>query len=760
MRKLATLTSLALAALLGLAAVGRAAAPLEDRIPQDAIIYFGWAGSDALQPQYAASNLKMFIDASSAPAFIAQQLPKLIDLAAKNDPQAPQIIAQLQTGLGVAWHHPSAFYFCPIDFTNPQQPGFRFGLLCDAGADANTLSTLLKETVAKIPPQPELPITVTVDGTLVGVTFGKPQVAAERQKGGTLAANPAYIKAMAHFKVAKPALAGYLDFAQGLALVNDALTKIPGVPAEVRTRAAIIIDALGLNGLGQMAMVSGFDGKEWSDQSFLGVTGQPKGILTLIGSQPLSDAALSVVPKDAASFSTVKFDLPKVFNEARAIIGKIDDATLKQFDAALAQVPAQFGLNIEQDLIAPLGDEWIMYRAPLSDLGGNSLALVHKLRDGDRFTKTLTAVEDLANKLGAGQFKIDKMKSGPIEYSTITITQYSVAWTVRNGYLYMSSMDGIVGAIKQVENKLPSIAESDLFRKALAVVNVPGVKPTAIAYANPGKLYPELRRTLLGLLPLARAVGIDLPTTLLPDTDAILPILTPGASIAWWDAEGMHQSGHTSFPGVEIMGGSPGGPVMVVAAASLGTAILLPSLGRARELANRSADAANLRAISMGCIISAADANDKMPDDLARLIANGSISPKSLVSKRAGTAPLVMTPELEKLAKDNFPAFAAQVAQHCDFIYLGKGTTASTDAGIIVAYEKPGPQVRDGMNMAFGDGHVEFVRFAGLAQTFGPTNDLLKKNGLPPVDVQAILNQSGVTAPLIGPAQPAQPAMP
>ena len=43
----------------------RAAGPLEGKVPQDAIVYVGWAGSDALQGNYAASNLKGIIEAST-----------------------------------------------------------------------------------------------------------------------------------------------------------------------------------------------------------------------------------------------------------------------------------------------------------------------------------------------------------------------------------------------------------------------------------------------------------------------------------------------------------------------------------------------------------------------------------------------------------------------------------------------------------------------------------------------------------------------
>jgi prepilin-type processing-associated H-X9-DG protein len=744
MKRLSKLSAWALTAILGLAAVSRAAAPLDNRVPQDAIVYFGWAGSNALQPQYAGSNLKAFIDASTAPDFIAQQLPKLIELAAKNDPTAPQTIAKLQSGLGIAWHHPTAFYFCPVDFANPQQPEFRFGLLCDAGADADTLIALLKETISQAPPTPELPMNVSADGALVGLTFGKMQTAAERQAGGTLATNPAYLKAMAHCKAAQPAFGGYIDFARGTALLNEIFAKVPSMTASDRAKAPAIFEALGLNGLTQMAMVNGFDGKEWSGQSFLGVSGPHKGILALLGSQPLSDTALSVVPKDAATFSTVKLDPRQIFTELRTVLGTIDAGALRQFDASLAQAPAQIGFNIEQDLLAPLGDEWIIYRAPLSDIGGNSFVLVHKLRDGDRFAKTLGVIEAMANKAGAGRFKIDKLTEGNIAYSSVTFMQYSLAWTVRNGYFYVSSMEGITGAIKQVENKLPSIVENELYKKALASVAPPGVKPISLTYGNPARLYPELRRGLLGLLPIARAAGFDIPASILPDTTAIAPILTPGAGIAWWDAEGLHQSSHASFPGAETIGGSSGGPA-AVGVAAMGTAILLPSLGKARELSNRSVDAASLRGIAVSCTIFAADNNERYPDDLARLIATGQIAPKQLVSKRAGTAPLEMTPELEKLAKDDFSKFAEQVAQHCDFVYLGKGTTNTTDAGIVIAYEKPGPHVTDGMNLAFGDGHAEFVRWAGLADIFGFTNDMLKKKGLPTIDVQAILTQCGAT---------------
>jgi prepilin-type processing-associated H-X9-DG protein len=730
------------------ASVVRAAGPLDAQVPQDAIMYVGWAGSEALQGQYAGSNLKGIVEASAAKDFISQQMPKLIDMARREDPQAPAIIAKLQTGLGVAWKHPTAFYFCPVVVTDPQKPEFRFGLLCEAGGEANTLGDLLKEALAKAGPSPELPMKMTVEGGMVSMTFGKADTAADRRQGGGLAAVPAYVKAMGQLKNGKPALASYVDMSKGLANVKAALEKAPDMSARDRAMVSQVMEILGVDGLTQMVMASGFDGKEWTDESFVGIKGAPQGLVSLLGGQPLSAGALSAVPKDAVFCSTMKVDLKQLFSDVRAAVGKIDAGALKEFDASLAMGNQAVGFNIEQDVIGALGDESVIYRAPMSDVGGYSTALVQKVRDAEGLKRALGRIEGMIARASNGQVKVDKMTSGKIEYSTLTMLQYSLAWTVRNDYLYVSSLEGLPGAVKQVENKLPSISESDLYKKAMAGLPA-GVKATSISYANPGKMYPEMRRGLLGLLPLARQVGVDLPAGLLPDPDDVAAFMTPGAQISWTDGEGIHAASRGAFPGAAMMGGNPGG-TMGVAAVAAGTAVLLPSLGKARELSNRSVDAASLRGISQASIIYAADHVDKMPDDLGVLVAEGIIAPKQLVSKRSGTPPLVMTPELEQMAKTDPAKFAAVVADHCDFVYMGKGRTNTMAADVVVAYEKQGPGTLDGINMAFADGHVEFVRWAGVEEEFRATNEALKKQGLPEVDVGEMMRKAGVQAPAGG----------
>ena len=121
------------------------AAPLDDRIPKDAVIYAGWRGADALGAEYAESNLKGVVDSAGLGNYLQEQLPHWIDMAGQRNPDTPDQINDSLTMLGILWRHPTAVYAGPLDFTqNPSQPKVRFAVLCDAGADAQSLLDLIQ----------------------------------------------------------------------------------------------------------------------------------------------------------------------------------------------------------------------------------------------------------------------------------------------------------------------------------------------------------------------------------------------------------------------------------------------------------------------------------------------------------------------------------------------------------------------------------------------------------------------------------------
>jgi prepilin-type processing-associated H-X9-DG protein len=48
------------------------------------------------------------------------------------------------------------------------------------------------------------------------------------------------------------------------------------------------------------------------------------------------------------------------------------------------------------------------------------------------------------------------------------------------------------------------------------------------------------------------------------------------------------------------------------------------------------------------------------------------------------------------------------VNTHGDYVFLGGGKASSTAADVVIVYEKLEDHDRDGMNMLYADGHVEF----------------------------------------------------
>lgn len=103
---------------------------LADRLPTDALLYAGWAGSDALGPAYDASHFKAFLDSLNLPPSLAERFTAAF--AAPAD--APQ--NTLFALLSAVAKSPSAVYVGPPDFAqNPAQPVPRIAIISRLGKD-------------------------------------------------------------------------------------------------------------------------------------------------------------------------------------------------------------------------------------------------------------------------------------------------------------------------------------------------------------------------------------------------------------------------------------------------------------------------------------------------------------------------------------------------------------------------------------------------------------------------------------------------
>jgi prepilin-type processing-associated H-X9-DG protein len=130
--------------------------------------------------------------------------------------------------------------------------------------------------------------------------------------------------------------------------------------------------------------------------------------------------------------------------------------------------------------------------------------------------------------------------------------------------------------------------------------------------------------------------------------------------------------------------------------------LILPNLCQSRETANRAKCQSNLHQIGLAISLYAQENAGHYPDTFATLMQNEQLTaavfvcPSSNDEAADGDTPAAV---LGNMAKPH----------HCSYLYLGTGMNAATVGDQTpIACEPPENHQSDGMNILFGDGHVEW----------------------------------------------------
>jgi prepilin-type processing-associated H-X9-DG protein len=173
------------------------------------------------------------------------------------------------------------------------------------------------------------------------------------------------------------------------------------------------------------------------------------------------------------------------------------------------------------------------------------------------------------------------------------------------------------------------------------------------------------------------------------------------------DDKGWHCTGVSPFPGAQLLGSDP---TLNVGGTALMTSILLPSLNRARETANRVKCASNMRQIGMACLLYANDNKGKYPPDMGTMLKTQDIVADVFLCPSSGN----QIPN--DLRGANVDVLAAWVNANASYVYVGAGLKNDAPAETVVLYEKKEDHDEDGMNILYGDGHVEWQPMARAEQ--------------------------------------------
>ena len=136
------------------------------------------------------------------------------------------------------------------------------------------------------------------------------------------------------------------------------------------------------------------------------------------------------------------------------------------------------------------------------------------------------------------------------------------------------------------------------------------------------------------------------------------------------------------------------------------SSILLPSLNRAREQAQRVKCASNLRQIGQAAQLFANDHNGNFPDTAEQLLTHADLTSEVFVCPSSNDNP---APGADSKAQAN----NLSKGGHLSYVYVGKGLSVLSGPGAtgkaVLAYEPPSNHAGGGINVLFSDGHVEFV---------------------------------------------------
>ncbi|MCC7352097.1 MAG: DUF1559 domain-containing protein [Phycisphaerales bacterium] len=677
---------------------------LDRHVPgEGTVFYLQWKGADALRGEYGQSRLKKVVDESNLPRVFSEFLPRVVEKIRQDAPLDAKVLGNWLDALQILGHYPTAIWWG--GFVNPadRRPVPRLAVICEpkdqAAAVRDKLLAALGDNANKW--------TIGIHGDLLWVSLtpylGQFQKEMdEAAEGHSLANQAGYIRARAQV-MKDPSLLFYVN-GERFFEEQRPNPEFPNAPTPAQA-----IEAWKLNGFKGGILAAGFDGADWNCSAFVDAPAPREGLLSLLDHQPLSDELLDVVPQSATGVITWRLNLLKGLNEIRAGISQVEPRDAKKFNQMLGLATMTLGLNVETDLLAAFGDEWLLYDTPEVAGGGIiGTVLVNRLADEAKAERSLDAVARFLNNVLAGQLRnssmnvaIRQIQSEGITVRYLATPLISPAWTVKDGFLYISLYPEVTAeAVKARGGK--SIRDNDDFaavQKRLGVSN--GV--TAVSFHDLPKQAPRAYPVVLMLsrawLGVADLLGVEAPELILPTLGKIMPQLTPSGSVSWVDEAGWHYRLISPFPGSGAFAGEIGAileqyPGLVAA--------LVPTLAKARESARQVACLSQMRQLSIGIIMYANDHKGQTPPDLGAVLPY--LGP-------AG-ARLIFCPEA-KIDISSIPADVAQrsewIDEHSSYEYLLPNVRLAivkNPVKQIMFREKSA--VHDGkMNVLFADGHVE-----------------------------------------------------
>jgi prepilin-type processing-associated H-X9-DG protein len=693
-----------------LASVAASAQPLSERVPDSALFYFGWRGSDTLDKAYDDSHLAAVVKASNLSGIFDQTIPQLV---AKIQQDEPEAAATLQASIPLIkqmWKRPTAVFIeSGKDSRGDWEP--KFVAICDVGADAAAFQKSLAGMVAQMG-KTKTPVLTALDGTFVIFSVGYEDAVAATKPKASLHDSKAFANAMKQVH-ADPVYITMMDLQGVVRSIDDSFAR--GHDKDEAASWPKVRESLGVAGLKMYVGTGAFEGKDWSFRSFIEAPTPRAGLVGLLTDKSPDPATLKLIPPTASYAMVHQLDSGKVFQEIRKAVASGSPEAAGEFDQGLAKVTKAIGVDLKS-LFESLGDQWAVYTdGGVAGAGPEGTILVNPLHDAakvdDSFIKLFAAADKFTRQAPNPQMQ---MRAGELQVADGLNVHYldmqgkRFSWIVKDGHLYVGLAPKGVGAATLVSAQPTAAAGGFATNEKFKAIQARLEAPASITGFEFADLPQTAQQQYMGVGMVLGMVnmmgfssGVMLPPNLLPPIEVIKANVAPSGGVSWVDDAGWHSRSISPFPGSFVFASEQMDTVGVGGAALL-TSILLPSLNRARETANRVKCASNERQIGTAVLLYSNDNRGKYPPDMGAMIKTQDITPEVFVCPSSDNS---VPADIKNAPKDKQ---AAWVNANASYVYVGGGMRNTAGPNDIVLYEKKDNHNADGINILWGDGHVSW----------------------------------------------------
>ena len=353
-----------------------------------------------------------------------------------------------------------------------------------------------------------------------------------------------------------------------------------------------ILEEIGVQHIKAVAMSTGLNDSRSMNVTKVITDGVVPPILEVFASRPISQNALSSIPKDSNLALSIDIDLEKAFTILQAM-AKANPGMNEEFKAGIAFVNQLIGGDLKTDVIRELSGTWSLFNSPSE--GGvflTGLTAIAELQNG---TKLQAVNQRIAALLKQQQQAMPGVMYGAFEQGDVTVHSIFVqgsplvlSWCLDDDRFLVSANQQNIRTVLNRNENFASIKDHPQLKTLRE-------NSTMVTFVDSRQLvemfYPPITYMIQPALFEMSRSGIQLDISLLPTLSSFSKYVSPNVSSAVREENGIKITSHQTIPGVSLSAVVP-----MAASASL------PPIVFARAAARQAQSTNNMKQIALAIL--------------------------------------------------------------------------------------------------------------------------------------------------------------